>query len=163
MDQQQASARQAVDTFESAIPVLLVEDNEIDVEITRRLLTSIGVPIRLYIARDGEEALSLLLEPKTADIAAQQAALPKLILLDLRLPTMDGLDLLRRIKRDSNLCPIPVAMLTGVTGDRPMLQCMEAGANMYFTKPMTAGDIIGVVETVQKYWVVMEGLRRRTG
>jgi len=146
---------------EDAIPILLVEDNEIDVEITKRILDKSGLPIRLLVARDGEEALNLLFGGKPGADRAIRAALPKLILLDLRLPAMDGIDIVRRIKKDPDLCPIPVVMLTGVTGDRSMLECIEAGANMYFIKPMTTGDAVGIIKTVERYWVIIEGLLRK--
>ena len=138
----------------AGIRVLLVEDNEIDVEITKRVLAKSGLPIRLDVARDGEDALAALLD-------AKQGPLPRLILVDLRLPGMDGAEVVRRIRRDPELGPIPVAVLTGATGDRAMLESIEAGANMYFVKPITAKDAAGIVDAVERYWQTIERLIRK--
>ena len=145
-----------------AIPVLLVEDNEIDVEITKRVLARSGLNVRLDIATNGEEALDLLAR-RNRDVGPlrEEAALPRLILLDLRLPGVDGREVLRRIKNDPELCSIPVAVLTGSTDQRPMMECMAIGGNMYFVKPITASDALNIMTVVQKYWVLIENLSRR--
>ena len=144
-----------------SISVLLVEDNEIDVEITRRVLAKSGAAIALEVARDGSEALALLSRSRTQRDTEAQAQLPSLVLLDLRLPLMDGRELLRRIKNDTELCAIPVAVLTGATGEKPMLECMELGSNMYFVKPMTVSDAATLIPAIRKYWAVIEQLRSR--
>ena len=144
-----------------SISVLLVEDNEIDVEITRRVLAKSGAAIVLDVARDGSEALALLSRSRTQRDREAQPPLPSLVLLDLRLPLMDGRELLRRIKNDTELCAIPVAVLTGATGEKPMLECMELGSNMYFVKPMTVSDAATLIPTIRKYWAVIEQLRSR--
>ena len=144
-----------------SISVLLVEDNEIDVEITRRVLAKSGAAIALEVARDGSEALALLSRSRTQRDREAQPRLPSLVLLDLRLPLMDGRELLRRIKNDTELCAIPVAVLTGSTGEKPMLECMELGSNMYFVKPMTVSDAATLIPAIRKYWAVIEQLRSR--
>jgi len=150
------------DQREAAIPVLLVEDNEIDVEITRRVLATSGLNVRLAVARDGNEALDVLFgETGRGSPAWEDTQLPRLIVLDLGLPGIDGREVLRRIKNDSSLCPIPVAVLTGATEAGPMLECMHIGGNMYFVKPMTVADALNVISAVQKYWALIEHLQRR--
>lgn len=150
------------DQREAAIPVLLVEDNEIDVEITKRVLATSGLNVRLAVARDGNEALDVLFgETGRGSPAAEDTQLPRLIVLDLGLPGIDGREVLRRIKNDPSLCPIPVAVLTGSTEAGPMLECMHIGGNMYFVKPMTVADALNVISAVQKYWALIEHLQRR--
>jgi CheY-like chemotaxis protein len=139
---------------EPGMRVLLVEDSDVDMEVLKRTLVGSRLPVELEVARDGREALELLLKWE-ASRSRRESALPKLILLDLRLPDMDGVEVLRRIKRSPRLYTIPVAMLTGISGERPMLECMAAGANMYFVKPMTVEDALAALTTVQTYWNVI--------
>jgi len=151
------------DEQETAIPVLLVEDNEIDVEITKRVLAASGLNVRLAVARDGNEALDVLFGTASRKAARpEEEEPPRLIMLDLGLPGIDGREVLRRVKNDPGLCPIPVAVLTGSTGKGPMLECMHIGGNMYFVKPMTVADALNVISAVQKYWALIEQLQRRT-
>lgn len=138
------------------LPVLLVEDNEIDIEITRRVIARSPVPVELTVARDGAEALALL-------FGERPAALPRLVLLDLRLPLFDGREVLRRIKNHPDLSPVPVAVLTGAADERPLQECLSLGSNMYFVKPISVADVITVVTTVHRYWDLVEALQRRKG
>jgi len=141
---------------QTPLPVLLVEDNEIDIEITRRVVARSSSPIDLTVARDGAEALALLLgEPSRP--------LPRLVLLDLGLPQFDGQEVLRRIKNHPDLSPVPVAVLTGATGERPLQECLRLGSNMYFVKPISVADVTNLVTTVRKYWEVLAALQRRAG
>jgi len=134
------------------LSVLLVEDNEIDAEITRRVITGSAIDVSLQVARDGEEALQVLLQQER----------PKLILLDLRLPGMDGWEVLRRVKNNTDLCLIPVAVLTGQSDSKLMLECLELGGNMYFVKPITQNDAASLLPAIGKYWGVMERLQARS-
>ena len=136
----------------NALAVLLVEDNEVDAEITRRVMAQSGIEFNVQVARDGEEALELLL----------QRPRPELILLDLRLPGVDGWEALRRIKNDAQLCVIPVAVLTGVSNSDWMMACLELGGNMYFVKPLTKRDASALLPAVRKYWEIMGELQGRT-
>jgi two-component system response regulator len=138
---------------DAQVRILLVEDSEVDMELLKRTLVRSRLTVSLETARDGREALELLLTHEAQP--RRDRAMPDLILLDIRLPDMDGVDLLRRIKRSPRLYTIPVAMLTGVTGQRAMLQCMAAGANMYFVKPMSIEDTLAALTTVQTYWSVI--------
>jgi two-component system response regulator len=141
------------------LPILIIEDNEIDVEITKRILKRSGVNVRVLVARDGEEAIDVLFGEERAPLAQQRdRERPRLIVLDLGLPGMDGRELLERIKKDPVLCPIPVAILTGFTEQRRMLDCMAIGGNMYFVKPMTVTDAINIIGAVRKYWMLLERL-----
>jgi CheY-like chemotaxis protein len=145
-----------------SISVLLVEDNEIDVEIAKRVLNRSGIDVRLSVARDGKEALDLLCCGLPPDAAPLEEP-PRLIVLDLGLPGIDGYEVLRRIKNDPDLCPIPVAVLTGNTDQGQMLQCLSMGGNMFFIKPMTVADVARILKAVQKYWLLIEHLQRKPG
>ena len=140
------------------LSVLLVEDNEVDVEITERILARSGVSITLRVARDGKEALDLLLSGREGEPQPREH-LPALVLLDLRLPVIDGTDILRRIKADPELSAIPVAVLTGATGEGPKLESMALGGNMYFVKPITSSDAVSLIPAVRKYWEVIRQLQ----
>lgn len=139
---------------QASVPVLLVEDNEIDIEITRRVVSRSPTPIELTIAHDGAEALAIL-------FGERPARLPRLVLLDLRLPAVDGQEVLRRLKNDPELSTVPVAVLTGASEDRTFLECVRLGSNMYFVKPISVEDVTNLVVAVRRYWELMESLRRR--
>jgi CheY-like chemotaxis protein len=146
---------------DSTLQVLLVEDNEIDIEITRRIVERSDAPIDLTVARDGAEALALLFgDPQRAG-AARGPLLPRLVMLDLSLPQVDGQEVLRRIKNHPDLCPVPVAILTGASGDRPLIECLRLGSNMYFVKPLSIADVTNLVSAVRQYWEVIEALQQR--
>ena len=141
-----------------ALSILLVEDNEIDVEITKRVIAQSGIAVSLQVARDGEEALEILSQPQ---VHGDRQERPKLILLDLRLPGIDGWEILRRIKNNVELCAIPVAVLTGMSDTRLMMECLELGGNMYFVEPITESDAANLLPAISKYWGVMERLQAR--
>jgi CheY-like chemotaxis protein len=133
------------------LAVLLVEDNGVDVEITERVFARSGMSISLRVARDGKEAMDVLLS-RGGEVR------PALILLDLRLPVIDGTEVLRRIKANPDISAVPVAVLTGASGERPMLESMALGGNMYFSKPISVSDAKALIPAVEKYWEIMRGL-----
>lgn len=140
------------------LPILLIEDNELDVEITSRIFARSGASVSLRVARDGKEALDVLRHGRSGDTPAE---LPALVLLDLHLPVIHGTDVLRRLKADPMLCAIPVAVLTGAVGERPMLESVALGGNMYFVKPISAKEAATLIPMVRQYWDVMEHLSSR--
>jgi CheY-like chemotaxis protein len=140
------------------LPILLVEDNEIDIEITERIFARSGAAVRLRIVRDGDEALDVLLTGRPAN-ASTAEELPRLVLLDLRLPRVEGTEVLKKIKEDPDISAIPVAILSGASGERPLLECMALGANMYYVKPISASDATKLVAAVEKYWSIITRLQ----
>ena len=146
---------------DSMLPVLLVEDNEIDIEITRRMVERSASAIDLTIARDGAEALAILLGDQYRVQAERRALLPRLVLLDLGLPQIEGQEVLRRIKNHPDLSPVPVAILTGATGEAPLMECLRLGSNMYFVKPISVTDVTNLVSAVRQYWEVLETLQKQ--
>lgn len=139
---------------ESSVRILLVEDNEIDVEVTRRMLSKAGFAVALQVARDGADALDALL-------SARAGERPRLVLLDLGLPGIAGPEVLRRIKSNAELCSIPVAVLTGQGGNRAMLECAALGGNMFFVKPITPAEAVRILRAVDQYWTLMDQLASR--
>jgi hypothetical protein len=141
-------------TIDSArsLPVLLVEDNEIDIAITQRIVKRNAPDVALSVARRGAEALDMLLD------STQPA--PRLVLLDLGLPDIDGQEVLRRIKDHLRVSIVPVAVLTGAREERVMLDCLQLGGNMFFVKPIVATDVRNLVMAVRRYWEIIDTLQR---
>lgn len=136
--------------------VLLVEDNDADVGLTREALRDAKVANALAVARDGEEALARLRrEPPFED-----APRPDLVLLDLNLPRVDGWEVLREVKGDPDLRSIPVAVLTTSDAERDVVRGYDLGANCYVTKPVGLEQFLAVVQSVEEFWL---GVVRLTG
>ncbi len=140
---------------DEAINILLIEDNEADVEIARRMLERSGSTVRLHVAKDGQEALDFLFRRVKRGLVP----FPDLVLLDLALPLVDGLDVLRNMKAEADLRDLPVVVLTGST--ERLRECMELGTNMYIIKPMALADVMNILAQAQRYWIALAKLKRR--
>ncbi len=141
-----------------ALELLLVEDNEDDIAIAQRSLAKSGVLCHLHVARDGQEALSYL----SAITDGQQNSsglLPDVIMLDLGLPRVSGLDVLRRIKAHGPLRDIPVVVITGSADDEMLRLCVGLGTSMYLVKPMTTVSAMNVILRAEKRWRALDQLR----
>ena len=134
------------------VHILLVEDNPHDIEITVRALEKGQIRNRMTVARDGQEALDLLSEHR------DQADLPGLILLDLNLPKLSGIEVLQVIKSDPDLRRIPVIVLTTSTREEDVVKTYDLGVNTFITKPVRFEDFIRVVTTIQEYWILIATL-----
>jgi CheY-like chemotaxis protein len=128
--------------------VLVVEDNPDDVAIVKRAMRKSEVKCELSFARDGQEALDFLYRNGEFEDAPR----PDLILLDLNLPKIDGLDVLSRIKQDEKLRRIPVIVLTISEHEQDMIKAYDSGASSYMTKPVDSKDFERLINTVQDYW-----------
>jgi two-component system, chemotaxis family, response regulator Rcp1 len=133
------------------VHILLVEDNPQDVEITRRALEKGQVKNRLTVARDGQEALDILEAIKSDDP-------PALILLDLNMPRLNGIEVLQVIKSDPNLRRIPVIVLTTSTREEDIVRAYDLGVNTFISKPVRFEDFMRVVMTIQEYWILIATL-----
>jgi two-component system, response regulator len=134
--------------------ILLVEDNPSDVDLTRRALAKNNVANELIVARDGQEALDYLFGTGThagRDISVQ----PVIVLLDLRLPKVDGLTVLKTIKTDERTRRIPVVMLTTSKEDRDMIAAYDLGVNSYIRKPVDFAEFVLAVNQMGIYWLVV--------
>lgn len=134
-------------------PVLLVEDNPNDVELTIRAFTKSGIANPIVVAHDGVEALDLL--HATGTCAGKPPLRPAVILLDLNLPRIDGLEVLRRLRADPSTRLIPVVIVTTSVEDDDRIKGYERGANSYIRKPVDFGAFARVVATLGVYWLAI--------
>jgi CheY-like chemotaxis protein len=133
------------------IAILLVEDSPADVELTLRAFQRRKLTNPIAVARDGEEALDYV---HRRGAFAESAPVPGLILLDLRLPKMDGLEVLRHIKAHEVYRNIPVVVLTTSAEDRDVTASYELGAASYIVKPVAFENFQDVVERINLYWIL---------
>jgi len=126
------------------VHILLVEDNEGDIILTREALKEGKIKNEISVARDGEEALAFLKEA---------ALLPDLVLLDINLPRMNGLELHTIIKQDDDLKKIPVIMLTTSVSEKDIFESYTNYANCFISKPVNLPQFMDVVKTIEDFWI----------
>ncbi|HYL34973.1 MAG TPA: response regulator [Bryobacteraceae bacterium] len=139
---------------QNPVELLLVEDNLSDVELTVHVLKKHGLANSIEIARDGAEALELLLGDGRGR-SARPVSLPRLILLDLKLPKVNGLEVLAKLKADARTKSIPVVVLTSSREDQDLFLCYELGANSYIVKPVDFGRFTEAVRQLSLYWLLL--------
>jgi len=137
-----------------AIELLLVEDNPQDLELAQRALRKANLVSRLHVARDGAEALDFVFGagPFAGRNVADEL---KVILLDLKLPKIDGLEVLRRIKADARTKVIPVVVLTSSREQRDVVEAYQLGVNSYIVKPVNYERYAEVVRDLGLYWLLL--------
>jgi|SRR5258705_10227072 two-component system response regulator len=135
------------------VEILLVEDNQNDAELTTRALKQNNLANNLVWLKDGAEALDFIF--CTGNYAERRNGLPKLILLDLKLPKVDGIEVLGRLKADARTKMIPVVMVTSSAEERDIVDSYNFGVNSYLVKPVDFGQFIKVVSHAGMYWAVM--------
>jgi two-component system response regulator len=132
--------------------ILLVEDNPLDVELTLDAFREAQLNNSIYVARNGQEALNYLFgQGEFAD--RESHPLPDLILLDLKLPGIDGHEVLHRIKSTPDLKRLPVVILTSSQEDTDLIRSYDNGANSYLVKPISANGFLEVVYQIDQYWL----------
>ena len=136
------------------IEILLVEDNPTDAELTMRALKRKNLINRLLWVKDGAEALDFLFA-KGEYSDRDPNDIPKLILLDLRMPKVDGLEVLQEIKDDERTKRIPVVILTSSKEDRDIVESYKLGVNSYVSKPVEFDEFIDAVSTMGFYWILI--------
>ena len=136
------------------VEILLVEDNPNDVELTLHALKKNNIVNRVEIVRDGAEALDYLFA--TGMYAGRDiSSHPKVILLDLKLPKIDGKEVLRRIKADPRTQTIPVVMLTSSREESDLVESYHLGVNSYIRKPVDFEQFTEAVRTIGMYWLLL--------
>lgn len=134
-------------------PILLVEDNHYDAELTIEALKRGGVANELVWVIDGETALDRLYGIGAFD--GEEVEQPCLILLDVRLPRLDGIELLKLLKSNERFASIPVVMLTGSREQSDVIRAYQLGTNAYVVKPMSAADFRAAVRDVGIFWALL--------
>jgi two-component system response regulator len=140
--------------LENRAEILLVEDNPNDVKLTLHAFKTANLANPIHIARDGVEALEFLfctgehVDRKITDV-------PKLVLLDLKLPRIDGHEVLNRIKSDKRTAGIPVVVLTSSSEERDVMKTYGMGANSYIVKPVDFEQFTEAVRDIGKYWLTI--------
>jgi CheY-like chemotaxis protein len=134
------------------VDILYVEDNPRDAELTVRALKRINLANRLYWVKDGAEALDFLL--CKGAYATRGNGHPKLVLLDIKLPKVDGIEVLRRLKEHPRLKTIPVVMLTSSAEERDIVESYQLGVNSYIVKPVEFAAFVETVSNAGLYWMI---------
>lgn len=141
-------------TVNHVVEILLVEDNPQDLELALRALRKANFSNHIQVARDGAEALDFIFcegvhqERKIEEV-------PKVILLDLKLPKVDGLEVLKRIKEDPRTSPIPIVILTSSREQRDVVESYRLGVNSYIVKPVNFEGFASAVRELGMYWLLL--------
>jgi two-component system response regulator len=134
--------------------ILLVEDNSDDVELTLRAFRKSKVLNEIVVVRDGVEALDYLFATGT-HAGRDQKSMPEVILLDLKLPKIGGLEVLRRLRAEESTRRIPVVVLTSSSEEKDILTSYDLGANSFVRKPVDFAQFIVAAQQLGMYWLVM--------
>jgi len=130
-------------------PILLVEDNPVDLDLTQRALAKSNLRNKIEVARDGEEALAWLPRWQNGE------PLPVVILLDIKLPKIDGLEVLRKFRANPKTRLVPVVVLTSSAENKDIEAAYLLGANSYIVKPVIFEKFLGVAEHIKLYWALI--------
>jgi len=142
-----------------AVEILLIEDNPRDAEMTQRALSKHRLANRLVWVKDGEEALEVIFGEAT-DPTAPLAQTPRLVLLDLKMPKVDGHEVLRRLRQDGRTRAIPVVVLTSSQEEMDLELSYQNGASSYIVKPVDFANFAEAIQQLGMYWVLLNQLPR---
>ncbi|MGA2142183.1 MAG: response regulator [Brevinematales bacterium] len=139
---------------DTIIEILLVEDNTNDVELTLMALKENNLANHVQVVRDGEEAIDFIFS--SGKFSGRDINLkPKVILLDLKLPKVDGIEVLRKIRSDDRTKTIPVVVLTSSKEERDIVETYKLGVNSYIVKPVQFENFVKVVKDLGMYWLMV--------
>jgi len=136
------------------VDILLVEDSHDDADLALHALRREKLANNIFVARDGEEALDFLFCRETFEDRSFDHP-PKLVLLDLKLPKVNGMQVLKQVKEDPRTCMIPIVILTSSKEERDLVQSYDLGANSYIQKPVDFEQFRATVKTAGLYWLVV--------
>jgi CheY-like chemotaxis protein len=137
-------------------PILLAEDNPRDAELTLEALADNKLANRVTLVRDGVEALEYL--RREGEYKTRKPGNPAVVILDIKMPRMDGIDVLRAIRSDPALKLIPVVMLTSSREEQDLMRSYELGSNAYVVKPVKFSDFVEAVKQVGVFWAMLNEL-----
>lgn len=137
-----------------AVDILLVEDNATDAELCLRALKKHNLANKVVWVKDGAEALDFIFRTG-AYAGVGNGVKPKVVLLDLRLPKVDGIEVLRKLKADASTHMIPIAVLTSSKEDRDLKECYRLGVNSYIAKPVEFDQFADTIAKLGLYWLVI--------
>jgi len=140
------------DTHE--IEILLVEDSQDDLDMTLRALRKANLANKIQVARDGAEALDFIF-CEGVQLGRKIESVPKVILLDLKLPKIDGFEVLRRVKGDPRTKTIPVVILTSSKEQKDVVESYNLGVNSYIVKPVNFEGFVTAVGELGMYWLLL--------
>jgi two-component system response regulator len=135
--------------------ILIIDDSPDDVTLTLRALKKNNITNAVDIARDGEEALRYLFPEQDAPADGRPDALPALVLLDLNMPKVSGLEVLRSIRSDARTKYLPVVVLTTSTEERDIVNTYDLGANSFVRKPVSFDEFLDAVRVLGMYWLLV--------
>ena len=133
--------------------ILMVEDDPKDVELTMTALEGYNLANEVIVTRDGEEALDYL--HRRGNYAMRSSDHPAVILLDLKLPKIDGLEVLRQVKSDDNLKMIPVVVLTSSREEKDLVSSYKLGGNAYVVKPVDFHEFVNAIKELGVFWAII--------
>jgi len=133
--------------------ILLVEDNPNDIELTLAALSEYNLANEVVVARDGAEALDYLY--RRGDFKMRAPGNPAVVLLDLKMPKVDGIEVLRQIKSDDNLKTMPVVVLTSSREDKDLIASYNLNTNGYVVKPVQFKEFVDAIKTLGAFWAVI--------
>ena len=139
--------------------ILLAEDNANDVELTVAALKANRLANEVVVVRDGAQALDYLY--RRADFASREPGLPALVLLDLKMPKVDGLEVLRVIKGDPAMRAVPIVVLTSSREEQDLVRSYDLGVNAYVVKPVAFDAFVDAVKTLGGFWAVLNEVPNR--
>ncbi len=145
---------------QNVVELLLVEDNSSDAELTLRALKKNHLANRIVLVTDGEEALDFIFA-RNAYHARNLQLGPKVILLDLKLPKVDGLEVLKAFKGDPRTRNIPVVVLTSSKEEKDIIESYQLGANSYIVKPVNFENFMEAINSLGLYWLLLNQLPPR--
>ena len=135
------------------VEILLVEDSPLDAELALRALKQGGLANSLLWVKDGEQALDYLF--RRGEYAGRAEGSPKLVLLDLKMPRVDGIEVLRQIKADAGMHRVPVVVMTSSKEESDVSQTYDLGVNSYIVKPLDFSAVVDVVRQAGYYWLAI--------
>ena len=142
--------------IEAPVEVLLVEDSDDDAEMTMNALNNYRLGNRVVRVRDGQEALDYLF--LKGPFSGRQDGMPKLVLLDIKMPRVDGLEVLRQLRADQATASLPVVLLTSSAEERDLHRAYQLHANSYIVKPVNFEQFVEAIREVGMYWLVFNRL-----